>query len=71
MLAVLDEVLSAQPPVSVSVQLIEPAEHDVKVLVREVLRHLATARDDNGKRESSTRRLHETTAGNLHGLVSK
>lgn len=40
MIAILDEIFSAQLPISVSVQFVEAAEHYIKVLIREVLRHL-------------------------------
>jgi len=42
MFAVFDEILSAEPAVPVGVELVEPTEDDVKVLVREILGHLNT-----------------------------
>lgn len=40
MFAVFDKILSVQPTISVSIKLVEAAEHDVEVLIREVFRHL-------------------------------
>lgn len=40
MLAVLNQILSVQPTISVGIKLVEAAENDVEVLIREVLRHL-------------------------------
>ena len=48
MFAVFDEILSAEPAVSISVKLVEPAKDDVKVLVREVLGHLNKANHGAG-----------------------